>query len=81
MYDYPYIMDDETGHVVWEMKYEQTRHAGGAKKNRLFDGEIRLPSGKYEVIYTSDDSHSFDGWNDARPRDPMNWGVTIRRAG
>lgn len=80
MYDYPYIMDDETGHIVWEMKYEQTRHAGGAKKNRLFDGEIKLPSGKYEVIYTSDDSHSFEGWNDARPRDPMNWGVTVRRA-
>lgn len=81
MYDYAYIIDDESGDVVWEMRYRDTRPAGGARKNRLFDRSLTLPAGRYEVIYESDGSHSFHSWNDRRPRDPMNWGVTIRREG
>jgi hypothetical protein len=80
MYDFAYIVDDDSGRTVWEMRYRDTRHAGGARKNRVIDETISLGPGRYEVFYMSDGSHSFEGWNDSRPRDPMNWGVTVRKA-
>ncbi len=80
MYDYAYIIDDDSGRTVWEMTYRDTDHAGGARKNRRVSEDIRLESGRYEVVYVSDGSHSFQDWNARRPRDPMNWGVTVTRA-
>ncbi len=79
MYDYGYIIDDTTGRAVWEMEYRDTDHAGGARKNRLFDDEIRLEAGEYEAVFVTDGSHSFEGWNDKRPQEPKSWGMTIRR--
>jgi hypothetical protein len=77
MYDYGWIEDANTRKVVWEMTYRQTEHAGGASKNRLFDDVIRLKKGEYFVYYETDDSHSFNDWNDSPPYDPVNWGITI----
>lgn len=77
MYDYAFIIDTETGRDVWEMTWRKTDHAGGASKNRRVDDTIMLPKGTYEVVYETDDSHSFNNWNSSPPRDPMNWGVTI----
>lgn len=77
MYDYAWIEDYNTGRTVWRMRYRDTRAAGGASKNRLFDGTIRLKSGSYVVSYVSDDSHSFGDWNDDPPRDRKSWGITI----
>jgi hypothetical protein len=79
MYDYAWIEDARTQHVVWRMTYADTEHAGGAQKNRLFDGTLRLPAGEYCVRYQSDDSHSFGDWNADAPRDPFSYGVTIFR--
>jgi hypothetical protein len=79
MYDYAWIEGKNTGMVVWEMTYRNTERAGGAKKNRQFDDKIYLQAGDYEVCYDSDDSHSFNDWNDRPPRDPFNWGVTITK--
>ncbi len=79
MYDYGYIRDQATGRVVWKMYYDETEHAGGASKNRIVVDEVRLEPGEYEAVYVTDGSHSFHGWNASRPRDPMNWGLTIRR--
>lgn len=81
MYDYGWIEDDNTGQVVWEMTYRKTDHAGGARKNRLFDDTIFLKKGNYTVYYESDDSHSFNDWNDTPPWDPLNWGISIYLAG
>ncbi|MFQ5638068.1 MAG: hypothetical protein ACE5IR_08740 [bacterium] len=78
MYDYAWIEDDD-GRVVWEMTYRKTRHAGGANKNRLFDEIVFLQPGEYVLYYESDDSHSFDDWNDSPPDDPIHWGVTLYR--
>jgi len=80
MYDYAYIEDSNTGQVVWEMTYRKTERAGGARKNRLFDDEIYLETGTYYVIYESDDSHSFEDWNETPPHDPVNYGITITHA-
>jgi len=79
MYDYAYIVDGDSGNTVWEMTYRKTVHAGGAKKNRLFDDTIALKAGNYEVWYVSDGSHSFEGFNSRRPKDPMAWGITIQK--
>jgi len=77
MYDYGWIEDANSGRVVWEMSYRRTDYAGGARKNRLLDDTISLKKGEYEVFYESDDSHSFNSWNDTPPWNPMNWGITI----
>jgi hypothetical protein len=76
MYDYGWI-EDERGRTVWEMTYRRTRHAGGADKNRSFDGEILLEAGTYTVVYITDGSHSYNDWNSDRPRHPEDWGITV----
>ncbi len=79
MHDYATIEESSTRSMVWQMTYRQTEHAGGGQKNRLFDGVIRLEAGEYDVVYRSDDSHSFRNWNTAAPHDPFSYGVTIFR--
>lgn len=77
MADYAWIENVSTGEVVWEMTYRTTTHAGGAKKNRLFDRYVSLDKGEYEIHYETDDSHAFNDWNDDPPSDRTHWGVTI----
>ena len=81
MYDYAWIEDAGTGRTAWEMTYKITGHAGGADKNRMFDGTILLPAGEYLLHYESDGSHSLESWNSTPPADPFNYGVTLFRAG
>ncbi|OGC02686.1 hypothetical protein A2V82_09445 [candidate division KSB1 bacterium RBG_16_48_16] len=76
MYDYGWI-EDRDGEVIWEMHYENTSHAGGARKNRLVNETIELDAGTYEVFYSSDGSHSFAEWNATPPGNPADWGITI----
>ena len=80
MFDYGRI-EDSTGRVVWEMKYEETEPAGGAEKNRMFDGVISLRAGTYVLRYNSDGSHSYNDWNDDEPDDPDSWGIAVFRMG
>ncbi len=77
MYDFGWIENAETGKVVWEMEYDDTDRAGGARKNRMVSERISLDRGEYIVFYESDDSHSFNDWNASPPHDPTNWGITI----
>ncbi|MBN1269584.1 MAG: hypothetical protein JXB04_08355 [Kiritimatiellae bacterium] len=77
MYDYAWIEDDR-GRVVWEMTVRNTEHAGGARKNRVFNNTVALDRGEYTVYYESDGSHSAEGWNEQPPRDRWNWGVTVK---
>ncbi len=79
MYDYAWIEEASTGRAVWEMTYRMSEHAGGATKNRLFDGTVILPAGEYVLRYQSDGSHSAEEWNADVPDDPSAWGVTLRR--
>ncbi|MCH7619784.1 MAG: hypothetical protein IH880_08470 [Candidatus Marinimicrobia bacterium] len=80
MHDFGWIENVRSGRTVWEMTYRMTDHAGGAKKNRMFDGTIVLEPGEYVARYETDDSHSFNDWNASRPYDPFNWGITVRIA-
>jgi len=79
MADYAWIENVKSGAVIWEMTYRMTSPAGGAKKNRLFDGTMLLDKGEYEVNFRTDDSHAFGDWNDDPPKDRTHWGVTIYR--
>ena len=79
MVDYGWIEDARTRRTVWEMTYRTSDPAGGARKNRVFDGTIRLPAGNYILRYESDGSHAYGDWNDDPPDDPDAWGVTLRR--
>jgi len=65
MYDYGWIIDDETGRAVWEMTWRNTEPAGGARKNRMFKDTIILEPGTYVVNFITDGSHS------------VNWGITV----
>ncbi len=78
MHDYAWIEDSE-GQVVWEMTYPMTGGAGGASKNRLYQGTLELPPGDYVLHYKSDDSHAYRDWNESPPHDPDAWGVQVAR--
>ncbi|MHC4558055.1 MAG: serine hydrolase domain-containing protein [Planctomycetota bacterium] len=76
MSDYAGIENAQTGQLVWEMYIISTEHAGGGLKNRKFDRIVPLAAGSYRLHYRSDDSHSFDRWNDLPP-DHYWWGVRL----
>lgn len=79
MADYGWIEDAANGATVWKMTYDSTSRAGGASKNRLFDGTIRLPAGRYVLHYKTDGSHAYADWNDDPPDDPEGWGIVVTR--
>ncbi len=77
MDDYGWIEEAETGDVIWEMTYRKTRHAGGARKNRMVNAAITLEAGKYYVYFETDGSHSFPEFNASRPDNPQKWGIRV----
>jgi len=77
MHDYGWIEEASTGKVVWEMTYRMTEHAGGAKKNRLYDDAVSLKAGEYILHYETDGSHSFNDWNADPPHDATHYGITL----
>lgn len=79
--DYGWIEGLDDDNVYWEMTEDNTDYAGGATKNRMFDGIVKLPAGSYMVHYASDDSHSYRRWNDSPPYDQKMWGITVYGAG
>lgn len=73
-------IEDTTGHRVWEMKAERTRHAGGADKNRVADDVLSLPKGTYTLHVRTDGSHAYGRWNDDAPWDADRYGITVYAA-
>ena len=80
MFDYGWIIDAKTHRKVWEMNFDETEHAGGASKNRLFEGNVRLEAGNYLAYFVTDGSHSFVDWNSSAPYDQEHWGMTVMAA-
>lgn len=76
MDDYGWIEDSE-GDIVWEMTFRKTENAGGASKNRIFDGTINLDAGRYTLHYITDGSHSYNSWNSSPPENQDNYGITL----
>ena len=66
-HDYGWIQDAISRELVWELSYRKSEEAGGARKNRMRKSTIRLPKGKYSVVYSADDSHLPRRWNSQPP--------------
>ncbi|MHB8080060.1 MAG: hypothetical protein ACYDIE_12490 [Candidatus Krumholzibacteriia bacterium] len=77
LHDWAWIEDAATGAPAWLLDAARTRPAGGARKNRVFEGEVRLPAGDYVARFVTDDSHAWGAWNAAPPPDPDAWGLAI----
>lgn len=78
-YDFAWIENTATGETVWEMTYENTEPGGGADRNRSFDGNLKLPPGRYRAHFQTDFSHAFGDFRDGEaPSEPEAWGITIQ---
>jgi len=78
MFDTGWIKNMDSGQIIWEFTYRKSTHAGGASKNRMFNGNIYLQKGTYKLYYKTDGSHAFNDWNETPPRDKENYGIQIR---
>ncbi len=76
-FDYGGITDESTGRKIWEMHDDDSQHAGGALKNRVWRKKLSLDPGRYTVFFNTDDSHSNRGWNANPPFDPNGWGIFV----
>lgn len=75
--DFGLIRKSDEKRIRWRMKYENTRHAGGASRNRMFKGELTLERGTYIVQFKSNRSHAFGDWADEPPKDQSAYGITV----
>lgn len=73
--DYGWI-ENSKGDTLWEMLAEISRYAGGAYKNQKTDTVLELRKGTYVAKYITDESHSYDQWNDLNPKTPF-YGIVI----
>ena len=62
---------------VWRMRYEETTHAGGSRKNRTETVFLTLEPARYVLHYKTDGSHAFGDWNAEPPSFPGRWGVAM----
>lgn len=74
--DYGWI-EDSKGRTIWKMDIMKSRHAGGASKNQVEECEIVLSPGDYLVRYISDESHSWNNWDDLPPNSTF-YGIKIQ---
>lgn len=65
-HDYGWI-EDSGGSTVWKMNAWYSKEAGGARKNQIIDTCIFLKAGRYHLKYITDESHSWDRWDDESP--------------
>lgn len=79
-YDFGSIEKADSGEVVWDMTWENTKAAGGDDANRIFEGDIELPAGEYVVRFSTDGTHSFNNFDTRPPSTPAAWGITIATA-
>jgi len=80
MADYGWL-SDEHGKVIWSMLSAENTHAGGAYKNRMSRVVLRLPPGRYQLHYRTDDSHAPGRWNQDPPHAPEAYGISLFPAG
>lgn len=64
------------GKDIWKMTVDNSSHAGGAAKNRKIDTVLHLKAGNYKLKYVTDESHSWDNWDD-RPPNTGYYGIQL----
>ena len=72
------VITNAKGEDVWNMKFGESKHSGGAFKNRKFNSIITLPPGRYTAKYVTDESHSWGNWDDSPPA-TIFYGIVIYR--
>ncbi len=76
-FDFGWI-ENQKGDTVWTSKsFSKSYYLGGATKNRITIGLVKLIPGIYKVRYKSDDSHSYGKWNAQPPADSSLWGIQV----
>lgn len=76
-YDYGWIESVSSGETVWEMTLDNTVHAGGDDRNRIFDGSLELPAGAYRVHFVTDFDYAWGDFDTDPPKYPDAWGITV----
>lgn len=76
-FDYAVVLNSDNLEIIWDLRFRDSKHAGGSEKNRLASEVLELKPGNYTAIFVTDDSHSPRSWNAAPPYDPAFWGMTI----
>ena len=77
MLDYGWIESEDSQQVFWAMDYEESRHAGGATRNRLQIATVRLKPATYRLRFRSDGHHSYDNWVTDTPGKIDLWGIQL----
>ncbi|GMQ83099.1 MAG: hypothetical protein BMS9Abin05_2577 [Rhodothermia bacterium] len=76
-WDYGWIESNNSGERIWELTLRNSTSAGGADRNRRFDGWISLEKGSYTARFTSDLSHAYADFGDEAPDNAEEWGIRI----
>ena len=77
MLDYGWI-ENAAKDTVWRFSsFGDSYYAGGAAKNRISISPVSLEPGTYSLRYISDDSHSYDKWNEAAPEHTALYGIVL----
>lgn len=72
-------IEDEQGNVVWTMTRENTQPAGGAAKNRRFDGVLDLPAGAFMLHFRTNEQHDAERFDAPPPSTPDEWGIRVEQ--
>ncbi len=76
-FDFGWVQNSR-GDTVWSAKkFADSYYLGGASKNRITAGLVKLTPGIYKLRYVSDDSHSYGNWNAIPPADSALWGIQV----
>jgi len=69
---------DAKGTEIWSgTKGVDSYYLGGAQKNRVIIDMLQINPGNYTLRYKSDESHSFNTWNQDAPTFVNMWGIQV----
>jgi len=63
--------------TIWEMKYDDSRPAGGDRSNRRIIDFVDLPPSTYTLYYRTDDSQAYESWSNGEPENGERWGIAL----
>ena len=76
LFDYGWITSEKK-EIIWEMKADKARYAGGNFNNRVQLAIINLPGGKYQIHYKSNETHAYNKVIGEAPIKTEWWGISL----
>ena len=77
LFDYGWITSENKDRIIWEMKPDKSRFAGGNFNNRVQISIINLSRGKYQLHYRSNKRHVYNDIVGEAPVRPEWWGISV----